>query len=60
MKDLGTIITNDLKFHKQVGKVCARANREINRVRRCFLSRNPEFLSEMFKLYICTASFRVL
>ena len=50
-KDLGMIITEDLKFHKHVDKVCGITIKEINRIRRNFVPRSPKYLSTMSKLY---------
>ena len=50
--DLGIIMSNDLKFHEQVSNACSKANKEINNIRRTFVSRNPAFLSEMFKIFV--------
>ena len=52
VKDLGVIIADDAKFHKQVNVACTRATREINRIRRSFSTRTPKFLAEMYKLYV--------
>ena len=52
VKDLGIIISEDLKGHAQVSKACKRANQEIDRIRRSFVSRSPAFLSNMYKLYV--------
>ena len=52
VKDLGIIISDNLKFHDQVDEACKRANREINRIRRTFISRSPDFISGMYKLYV--------
>ena len=50
--DLGIIVSENLKFHDQVQQSCKKATREINRIRRTFSSRNPEFLSTMFKMFV--------
>ena len=52
VKDLGIIISEDLKSHAQVSKACQRAHQEINRIRRSFVSRSPAFLSNIYKLYV--------
>ena len=52
VKDLGIIVSEDLKFHCQVDKACKKAHNEINRIRRTFKSRSPEFIANMFKLYV--------
>ena len=52
MKDLGILVSEDLKFHAQVDESCRRANREINRIRRTFVSRSPHFLAEMYKQFV--------
>ena len=51
-KDLGVVISDDLKFHKQTSHACKRANSEYHRIKRSFVSRNPRFLSNMYKLYV--------
>ena len=51
-RDLGIIISEDLKFHLQTEQACRKANMEINRIKRSFVSRNPTFLSNIFKLYV--------
>lgn len=51
-KDLGIIISSDCKFHLQIMNVRKKAIAEINRIRRCFISRNPMFLSNMYKQYV--------
>ena len=50
--DLGIIISDNLKFHEQVTNACKKANRETGIIRRSFLSRNPKFLSNMFKSHV--------
>ena len=52
IRDLGIIVSEDLKFHAQVDSACKRAHAEINRIRRSFISRSPQFLAEMFKMYV--------
>ena len=51
-RDLGIIVSEDLKFHKHIDSMRAKANREVNRIRRSFITRSPRFLSEMYKLYV--------
>ena len=51
-RDLGILIADDLKFHQQVDSACKKANFEIGRIRRSFVSRSPSFLANMFKLYV--------
>ena len=52
VKDLGIIISEDLKCHAQVNEVCKKAHLEISRIRRSFHSRSPKFITDMFKLYV--------
>ena len=52
VRDLGIIISEDLKFHDQVQSSCKKAHLEINRIRRTFISRSPNFIGNMFKLYV--------
>ena len=50
--DLGVTISDNLKFHDQVNKVCRNANLEIGRVRRSFISRSPQFLRNAYQTYV--------
>ena len=50
--DLGIIMSDDLKFHLQTQKACKEATRQINIIRRSFVSRSAKFLSNMFKSYV--------
>ena len=50
--DLGVIISDDIKFHHQTQKACKDATRNINLIKRTFLSRSPTFLSNMLKTYV--------
>ena len=50
-KDLGVIISDDLKFHKHIQKVCNATKSEIHRIR-SFVTRIPHFLSNLFKAYV--------
>ena len=50
--DLGVIVSDDLKFHQQVSHACKSATMQINIIRRSFMSRNPEFLTNMYKMYV--------
>ena len=52
VRDLGIIISENMKYHDQVDEVCKRAVREINRIRRSFVSRSPDFIGGMYKLYV--------
>ena len=52
VRDLGILVSEDLKSQKQVDQVCKRAHAEINRIRRCFVSRSPEFIADTYKLYV--------
>ena len=52
VRDLGIIISEDLKFHAQVDEACRRAHNEINRIRRTFVSRSPKFLGEMYRQFV--------
>ena len=52
VKDLGIIMSEDLKFHAQVDEACRRAHNEINRIRRTFMSRSPNFLAQMYKQFV--------
>ena len=50
--DLGIIVEDDLKFHAQVSKACKAASKQINMIRRTFVSRNPKFLETMYKTFV--------
>ena len=52
VRDLGIRISDDLKFHTQVQSSCKKAHSEINRIRRSFLSRSPDFIGNMYKLFV--------
>ena len=50
--DLGITISQDLKFHGHIDNICEKAKREINRVRRSFKCRTPDFLANVYKTHI--------
>ena len=50
--DLGVVVEDDFKFHAQVSGACKKASKQINTIRRTFMSRNPKFLESMFKTYV--------
>ena len=52
VRDLGILMSHNLKIHEQVDQACKRANAEINRIRRSFICRSPSFRSSMYKLYV--------
>ena len=52
VRDLGILISDDLKYHAQVESAVRRAHCEINRIRRSFVSRSPKFIGDMYKLYV--------
>ena len=52
VRDLGILISENLKFHDQVDEACKRANKEIHRIRRTFVTRSAGFISSMYKLYV--------
>ena len=51
-KDLGVTISEDLKFHKHISNICATTQREINRIKRTFVTRSPKFLRNLHKIYV--------
>ena len=51
-KDLGIIVSDDLKWHQQVTSATKKANSQIHIIRRTFKSRNPKFLANMYKLRV--------
>ena len=52
VSDLKIIISEDLKFNQQVAAASKKAHREIGYIKRSFISRSPQFLSNMFKLLV--------
>ena len=52
ISDLGIIISEGLKFNQQVAAASKKAHREIGYIKRSFISRSPQFLSNMFKLFV--------
>ena len=51
-KDLGVIVSDDLKWHRQTTHASNKAKAQIHVIRRTFKSRNPKFLSNMYKLKV--------
>ena len=51
-RDLGVTVSENLKLHEQVQRACKEATKQINIIRRTFVSRNPEFLANMFKMHV--------
>ena len=58
--DLGVIISHDLKFHEQVSAACKKATKQINIIKRTFVSRSPFFLLICTVQDVCEAPFRTL
>ena len=52
IKDLGILMSEQLKFHSQVDHACRRAHAEINRIRRSFVCRSPKFIADMYKMFV--------
>ena len=52
VKDLGILMSEQLKFHDQVDSACKKAHAEINRIRRSFVCRSPKFIADMYKLFV--------
>lgn len=50
--DLGIVISGDRKWHRQVLTVTAKANLAINRIKKCFLYRDKNLLSRLYKCYV--------
>ena len=48
-RDLGVIITNDLKVSEQCRQACNRANRMLGLIRRTISSRDPVILTRLYK-----------
>ncbi len=51
-RDLGIIVSNDAKWHKQVNAVCAKANSMYGWMKRAFKSRDPALWNQLYKTYI--------
>ena len=51
-EDLGITVSDDLKFHKHIKKICNRANAEIDRISRSFKTRTPAFLRDLYQTYV--------
>ena len=52
LKDLGVWVSNDLKFSHHCNLVAKRANQRSNLIFRTFLCRNPDFLMNLFNIYV--------
>ena len=52
VKDLGVIISSDLKWHNYVSKICAKSISLSYLILKSFHSKDPFFFSNLFKLYI--------
>ena len=50
--DLGIKISEGFKFNQQIAAARKKAYRENGIIRRSFISRSPQFLSNMIKLFI--------
>jgi len=51
VKDLGVLITPDLKFHTHCAKISRDASATANMIFRTFATRQPDFLIKMFKVF---------
>ena len=51
-KDLGILISSNLKFHEQTGSVVNRATRMVNVILSNFVSKDPNLLLRMFNIYV--------
>ena len=52
LKDLGVWVSNDLKFSHHCTIVAKKAHQRCNLIFRTFLCRDPEFLINMFNIYV--------
>ena len=52
VSDLGIIIRKDLKLIQQVAVAWKKAYLEIGNIKRSFISCSPQFLNNMFKLFL--------
>lgn len=52
VKDLGLLITPDLKWHNYVSKICSKSISLVYLILKSFSSKNPLFFINLFKVYI--------
>ncbi len=52
IRDLGILMNNDLKFNQHFKNMCSSANIQSNLIYKCFYTRRPEFLTQMFKVFV--------
>ena len=52
VRDLGITIDSDLKFKSHIHSIVTTANQRSSLILRCFLSRNPDSLVRVFKVYV--------
>lgn len=51
VKDLGVLMSPQLKFEEHISRICSNAYQRINLVFRTFVTRSPDFLRSMFVVY---------
>lgn len=51
-KDLGVIVSNDLKPSKHISSTVKKANSRLGMIRRCFSNRSPEVISNLYTTLI--------
>ena len=52
-RDLGVIISDDLKWHLQTDEAVRKSKNQVHIIRRTFKSRNAKFLTSVYKLHVC-------
>ncbi len=52
IRDLGVIISSDMKFEKHMNNITKLASRTANLIHRCFIYKKPEFLMQMFNVFV--------
>jgi len=52
MRDLGVLVSDDLKFSKHIGQICTAALQRVNLIFRAFTSRNTEMLVKTYIVYV--------
>jgi len=59
-KDLGTIISEDLKWNKQCSAAVSKANKILGIIKHSFSDRSKEIVIPLYKSLVTQASFRIL
>ena len=52
IRDLGVMVSSDLKSLVHVGHITAKAYQRVNLIFRCMVSKDPKFLTKIYKAYV--------